>query len=75
MSKVKKFYIANIKGFHLNQLCAATLVFEGTKEQVAAQEKMVYETAKKHGGVCASFLFLPSHISYLIFFILATAQS
>jgi alkyldihydroxyacetonephosphate synthase len=53
MGKVKKFYIANIKGFNLNQLCAATLAFEGSKEQVAAQEKMVYETAKKYGGLKA----------------------
>jgi len=53
MSKVKKFYISNIKGFNLNQLCAATLAFEGTKEQVAAQEKLVYEVAKKHGGLKA----------------------
>jgi len=53
MSKVKKFYLSNIKGFNLNHLCAATLSFEGTKEQVAAQEKMVYETAKKHGGLKA----------------------
>lgn len=51
VSAVKKFYIANIKGFDLMSLCAATLVFEGKKEEVAAQEKMVYETAAKYGGV------------------------
>jgi len=53
MSKVKKFYISNIKGFDLHALCAATLAFEGTKEEVAAQEKMVYETAQKYGGLKA----------------------
>jgi alkyldihydroxyacetonephosphate synthase len=53
VSMVKKFYIANIKGFDLTALCAATLVFEGTKEQVASQEKMVYETAQKYGGLKA----------------------
>lgn len=53
MSKAKKFYISTIKGFNLSSLCAATLSFEGTKEQVLAQEKIVYETAKRHGGLKA----------------------
>jgi len=51
ISKAKKFYVSTIKGFNLNTLCAATLAFEGTKAQVEAQEKMVYETAKRHGGL------------------------
>jgi len=53
VAMVKKFYVANIKGFDLMSLCAATLVFEGKKEEVAAQEKLVYEVAQKYGGLKA----------------------
>lgn len=53
VAAAKKFYISNIKGFDLHALCAATLCFEGRKEEVATQEKMVYETAQKYGGLKA----------------------
>jgi alkyldihydroxyacetonephosphate synthase len=53
VAAAKKFYIANIKGIDLHALCAATLCFEGRKEEVAAQEKIVYETAQKYGGLKA----------------------
>ncbi len=42
----------------MRTICAATLLFEGKKEEVAAQERIVYETAAKHGGVCNNFEFL-----------------
>jgi len=51
VDSVKKFYVTSIKGFDVHSLCAATLVFEGRKDEVQAQERAVYETAKKHGGL------------------------
>ena len=34
ISAAKKFYIVNIQGFDPNKMCASTLVFEGTEEEV-----------------------------------------
>jgi len=51
MDGLKKLYITKIKGFDLNSISVATLLFEGTKENVAAQEKKVYEVASKYGGI------------------------
>lgn len=51
VSSAKKFYVSSIKGFNLNKLCAATIVFEGSKELVASQEKLVYEVAKRFNGL------------------------
>ncbi|PVD35874.1 hypothetical protein C0Q70_02843 [Pomacea canaliculata] len=51
MDGLKKFYITKLKGFDPNKLAVATLLFEGTKEEVAALEKRVYEIAAKFGGL------------------------
>lgn len=51
IDSAKKFYVTKIKGFDVNQLCAATVVFEDTPELVEAQEKLLYQLAKKHGGL------------------------
>lgn len=51
MDGLKKLYITKIKGFDLNVIAVATLLFEGTKEDVAAQEKRVYEIASNYGGL------------------------
>ncbi|XP_074653203.1 alkyldihydroxyacetonephosphate synthase, peroxisomal-like [Tubulanus polymorphus] len=48
---IKKFYVTKIKGFDPTQLTVATLLFEGTKEEVQAQEKRVYEIAANFGGL------------------------
>ncbi|XP_050404817.1 alkyldihydroxyacetonephosphate synthase, peroxisomal [Patella vulgata] len=48
---LKKFYITKLKGFDPLKLSVATLLFEGTKEEVAAQEKRVYEIAATFGGI------------------------
>ncbi|XP_077993243.1 alkyldihydroxyacetonephosphate synthase, peroxisomal-like [Glandiceps talaboti] len=50
---IKKFYVTRLKGFDQNKLCVATLLFEGTKEEVLTQEKRVYEIAQKFGGLAA----------------------
>ncbi|KAK3106229.1 hypothetical protein FSP39_015666 [Pinctada imbricata] len=50
---IKKFYVTKLKGFDPQKLSVATLLFEGTKEEVAAQEKRVYEIAAQFGGLAA----------------------
>lgn len=50
---IKKFYVLKIKGFEVESMCACTLVFEGTKELVARQEKFVYNLAKEYHGMKA----------------------
>ena len=39
--------------FDVNEMVACTLVFEGRKDETAAQEKAVYATLAKHGGLRA----------------------
>eukprot|EP01137_Pigoraptor_chileana_P019586 Opistho-2@80798 len=50
----KKFYVTKIKGFKPDELCAMTLLFEGeTEEEVAAQQKRIYDIATRHAGLPA----------------------
>jgi len=53
MDLIKKKYITVYQGFDLNKISACTLVFEGSKETVAAQQKKVYSLAKQNGGIKA----------------------
>ncbi|XP_029035219.1 alkyldihydroxyacetonephosphate synthase [Osmia bicornis bicornis] len=51
---LKQAYITRIKRFKFDQMCVATLLFEGdTAADVAAQEKKVYNIAKQYNGVPA----------------------
>ena len=52
-SKAEKLFVTKIAGFDPQKMTACTLVFEGTAREVAAQEAMVYEIAKKYGGFVA----------------------
>ncbi len=52
-SKIEKLFVTQIKGFDPTQMVACTLVFEGAKEDVAAQEAKVYAIAAKHNGMKA----------------------
>ncbi|XP_005300517.1 alkyldihydroxyacetonephosphate synthase, peroxisomal isoform X3 [Trachemys scripta elegans] len=61
---LKKFYITKFKGFDPNELCVATLLFEGDREKVLQHEKQVYDIAAKFGvtqtydaGACVYFYF------------------
>lgn len=49
-SKVEKWLVTGPLGFDPTEMVAVTLVFEGTKEEVDRQEKLVYRLAKKHKG-------------------------
>ncbi|XP_012938011.2 alkyldihydroxyacetonephosphate synthase, peroxisomal [Aplysia californica] len=48
---LKKLYVTKLKGFDPMKMSVATLLFEGTKEEVATLEKRVYEIAAKFGGI------------------------
>lgn len=47
----KKFYVTTIKGFAVDRMTAATLLFEGTREEVDRQSRFVYNIAAKYGGI------------------------
>ena len=53
IDKIKKYYILKIKGFDANKMCAATLLFEGTKEECKRQQKSIYSLAVKNKGLKA----------------------
>jgi len=50
---IKKSYLTTIKRFDLDQITAATLLFEGDAVQVAQQEKQLYKIAEKFGAISA----------------------
>jgi alkyldihydroxyacetonephosphate synthase len=52
-SAVEKWVVTKLKGFDPERMTACTLVFEGTREEVAAQRKSVYAIATRHGGMKA----------------------
>ena len=52
-SRVEKFFVINLKGFVPDQMVVCTLVFEGTRREVAEQQHAVYRIAKKHQGMKA----------------------
>lgn len=50
---LKKTVLTKIKGIDLKQMCVTTLVYEGEESDVAHQEKLVDEIAKRYGGIPA----------------------
>jgi len=50
-SKLEKWFVLNVKGLDPEGMTACTLVFEGTPEQVAAEQKSVYRIAARHEGM------------------------
>jgi alkyldihydroxyacetonephosphate synthase len=52
MSTVQKAYLVNYKGIRPEDMCAATLVFEGqTDREIREQERRLYQVCAKHGGI------------------------
>lgn len=49
-SKVQRLFLQKVKRIDLNELAAATLVMEGTRSEVAAQERLIGELAGRHQG-------------------------
>lgn len=52
-SKAEKFFVTKIKGFKPDKMVACTLVFEGSRREVAEQRSELYRIAAKHGGMKA----------------------
>ena len=52
-SKFAKLYITKWKGFKIEKMVAATIVFEGTFDEVSEQEKRLYSVAEKFGGIAS----------------------
>ena len=50
---VKKFYLNKVKGWREEDLCACTLVFEGSADVVAFQQRNLYKAAKLFGALPA----------------------
>jgi alkyldihydroxyacetonephosphate synthase len=53
VSALEKLYVLRVRGFEAERMVACTLLFEGSAEEVAAQEKSVYRLAARHGGMKA----------------------
>ena len=51
MTRLQKAYLLQLKKFDPHRLCAATIVMEGTKAEVAYQEKEVARISQKYGGI------------------------
>jgi alkyldihydroxyacetonephosphate synthase len=51
MSTAEKLFVTRIKGFDVERMAACTLVFEGSRAEVAAQQKATYALAKRWGGL------------------------
>lgn len=52
-SKIEKFVVTKLKRFRLDQVAVCTLVFEGTRREVAEQERAAYRIGKRLGGMKA----------------------
>ena len=50
---IKKYYLLRVKKLDPDQICACTLVFEGTKDNTNLQHKQVMNIAKKYKGIRA----------------------
>ena len=51
MGQFEKFYVTRIRKFDPDEMVACTLVFEGSREEVAAQESTLFRIARKHDGL------------------------
>jgi alkyldihydroxyacetonephosphate synthase len=50
---LERFYITRMRGFDLEEIAACTLVFEGSRSEVNAQQSELFRIARKHGGLKA----------------------
>lgn len=48
---LKVAYLTKVKGFDMNKLCVATLLYEGSEEDVVAHEKKINAIAASCGGM------------------------
>lgn len=50
-ARLQKLFVTRVKGFDVDRMTACTLLFEGSRAEVTAQEKTVYGLAARHGGL------------------------
>jgi alkyldihydroxyacetonephosphate synthase len=53
VSSLEKAYVLRVRGFDASRMVACTLLFEGSREEVATQERCVTHLARRHGGMKA----------------------
>ncbi|KAG5671441.1 hypothetical protein PVAND_001637 [Polypedilum vanderplanki] len=53
IDSLKMFLLSKVKGYDLMKISVATLLFEGDKEEVEKQEKLIYEIADRYSGLKA----------------------
>ncbi len=51
--QAEKVLVTKLKGFDPDRMVACTLVYEGSRDEVAAQERTVRRLARRHGGMRA----------------------
>lgn len=53
VSRAQKVFVTKVKGYDPDRMVACTLLFEGSKAEVAAQHAAVRRVAKRHHGMMA----------------------
>ncbi|MDZ8030432.1 FAD-binding oxidoreductase [Nostoc sp. DedSLP04] len=53
IDKLKKFYLLKLRGFNPYQMVAATIVMEGSAQEIAYQQTNIYALAKKFQGLAS----------------------
>ena len=53
LSKAEKLYVSRLRGFGVDEMSACTLVYEGTRGEVTAQQKAAARIAARYGGLRA----------------------
>ncbi len=53
MGKLEKWFVTRVRGFDPDAMVAATLLYEGTAQDVKAQERTVRRVASRNGGMLA----------------------
>lgn len=51
LNRIQYFVLEKIKGFDFNKISVATVMFEGKKQEVNAQQKIIRALVKKYGGL------------------------
>ena len=52
-SRLERAFVTGLRGFSPDAMVACTLLFEGSRSEVAEQSKRVYALARRHGGMRA----------------------
>eukprot|EP01084_Bolivina_argentea_P242451 406724_1 len=50
-SFVSKLYVTKWRGFSVDEMCAATIVYEGSANEIAMQKKIINQLIKENNGI------------------------